>query len=138
MIVTLDTIQPIATTIAQSLTRGDVITLDGDLGTGKTTWVQSIAHALNCTDSVTSPSYALVNQYQSSIGSIYHLDLYRLDTIEALYSIDIDYYLCPPDGISLIEWGCRLQSLKPSHCRELRLQYGNKDSERVIDIHPSL
>lgn len=87
---------------AKSLKNGDIVCLTGDLGAGKTTFTKGIAKALNSVFEPVSPTFNIVNEYPGDID-IYHFDLYRLESEQDLYSVDIDNYLFS-DGICIIEW----------------------------------
>lgn len=86
----------------RSLKQGDVVCLVGDLGAGKTTFTKGIANALNCIYEPVSPTFNIVNEYPGDIP-LYHFDLYRLESVNDLYSVDIDNYLYG-NGICVIEW----------------------------------
>jgi len=81
-----------------------VFTLEGDLGAGKTTFVKSICEALSIVDEVSSPTFSLVNEYETKNGdSIYHMDLYRVEEEEELLNIGLEDYL-ESQNLCLIEW----------------------------------
>lgn len=86
----------------KTLKSGDIVCLTGDLGAGKTTFTKGIAKALECIYEPVSPTFNIVNEYPGKT-SVYHFDLYRLHSVEDLYSIDIDSYLFS-GGICIIEW----------------------------------
>ena len=86
-----------------TLKSGDVVCLTGDLGAGKTTFTKGIAKALGVPYEPVSPTFNLVNAYDGEKMSLYHFDLYRLESTEDLYSIDFDDYLFS-DGVCVIEW----------------------------------
>ena len=86
----------------KTLKSGDIVCLTGDLGAGKTTFTKGIAKALECIYEPVSPTFNIVNEYPGKT-SVYHFDLYRLKTVDDLYSIDIDSYLFS-GGICIIEW----------------------------------
>lgn len=88
--------------LAETLKTGDIITLDGDLGAGKTVFTKGICKYFNVKDSVTSPTYTIVNEYYGDI-KIYHFDIYRLSEEEELYNIGFFDYL-EDDAISIVEW----------------------------------
>ena len=92
----------IAYDFAKDLKNGDVICLTGDLGAGKTTFTKGVAKAFNSHFEPVSPTFNIVNEYPGDI-SIYHFDLYRLESESDLYSIDIDSYLFS-DAVCIIEW----------------------------------
>ena len=87
---------------AKTLKAGDIITLDGDLGAGKTVFTKGICQYFNVTDYVVSPTYTIVNEYKGDI-SVYHFDIYRINDEEELYNIGFYEYL-DNDGIKIIEW----------------------------------
>jgi tRNA threonylcarbamoyladenosine biosynthesis protein TsaE len=91
---------------------GLVIALCGDLGAGKTQLVKGLARGLGIRDRVTSPTFALVNTYGGGRLTLFHLDLYRLDTREQIMSAGLDEYL-NPQGVAVIEWAERWFLEKP-------------------------
>ncbi len=93
----------IAAKLAQELTGGEIILLDGDLGAGKTTFVKGLALALGVKDVVTSPTFTLFNQYEGTKLSLYHFDLYRLEEGEA-DELGFDEYIGDPQAVTCIEW----------------------------------
>ena len=93
--------------------RGLVIALSGDLGAGKTQLVKGIARGLGITTRVHSPTFTLVNIYTGGRLTLYHLDLYRLETQEQILSAGVEEYL-KPDGVAVIEWAERLLGEVPS------------------------
>ena len=90
----------------RSATKGLVIALSGDLGVGKTQLVKGLARGLGITSRVHSPSFTLVNVYTGGRLTLFHLDLYRLETKEQILSAGIEDYL-QPDGVAVIEWAER-------------------------------
>jgi len=89
--------------VAQS---GLVIGLSGDLGAGKTQFVKGLARGLGIAARVQSPTFALVNTYNGGRLTLFHLDLYRLDTREQIVAAGLEEYL-QPDGVTVIEWAER-------------------------------
>ena len=83
--------------------RGLVIGLSGDLGAGKTQLVKGLARGLGYTGRVQSPTFALVNEYAGGRLKLFHLDLYRLDTVAQILASGLEDYL-EPDGVTVIEW----------------------------------
>lgn len=92
----------IAAEFAKTLKSGDVICLNGDLGVGKTAFVQGLARALGVTDYVSSPTFTIVNSYDG-ILPLHHFDVYRINDCEEMYEIGYEEYIYG-DGISVIEW----------------------------------
>ncbi|HZI32372.1 MAG TPA: tRNA (adenosine(37)-N6)-threonylcarbamoyltransferase complex ATPase subunit type 1 TsaE [Candidatus Binatia bacterium] len=87
--------------------RGWVIALSGDLGAGKTQFVKGVARGLGATSRVHSPTFTLVNEYGGGRLTLFHLDLYRLETPEQILGAGIEEFLAP-DGVAVIEWAERL------------------------------
>ncbi len=92
---------------------GDIICLQGDLGAGKTTFVQGLAQGWGSMDAVSSPTFILVNMYRREDGAqLYHLDTYRLESIPEAEELDLDSMLL--EGALVVEWPERLGDLVPS------------------------
>ena len=114
-----------------SLRPGDVIALHGQLGAGKTCFVQGLARAFDC-HSVTSPTYTLVNEYRGSMA-IFHIDLYRIGSSQEALGFGLDEYM-HNDGITVIEWAERASELLPDTTLHVRITPTEKESERLITI----
>lgn len=89
--------------LGSKLVKEDLILLDGDLGAGKTTFTQALAKEIGIEEVVNSPTFSIVNEYESKIGNFYHFDLYRLETEEELFDIGFEEYFSH-EGIIVIEW----------------------------------
>ncbi len=99
-----------AAEVAAKLAAGDIILYEGDMGAGKTHFTKGIAKFLNVDDEVTSPTFALVNEYSGDIP-LFHFDLYRIDSYDDLYAIGFFDYL-DRDGIIAAEWSENIAELK--------------------------
>ncbi len=86
---------------------GWIIGLSGDLGAGKTELVKGIARGLEATDRVHSPTFALVHEYNGGRLPLFHLDLYRLNTLDQIADAGLEEYFCRPEGVAVIEWAER-------------------------------
>lgn len=86
---------------------GLVVGLTGDLGAGKTQLVKGLARGLGIASRVHSPTFTLVNEYGGGRLRLFHLDLYRLETVEQILSVGLEEYL-QPDGVAVIEWAERI------------------------------
>jgi tRNA threonylcarbamoyladenosine biosynthesis protein TsaE len=120
--------------LAAHLCAGDVIALFGDLGAGKTTFVQGLARGLGIKRPVTSPTFILINEYRSD-PPLYHVDCYRFpDEISKAAAeaaaIGLDE-LMGGDGVCVIEWAERLAALLPSERLEVRLTWGGAHERRI-------
>jgi len=114
---------------ARTLTRGDVLALIGPLGAGKTTFVQGLAKGLGLKNKVTSPTFALVNEYLSKTKNLYHMDVYRLSERE-LRAFPLEEYY--ETGICIIEWGDRLRERWPVETLALHLKPGQGSRRLTI------
>lgn len=106
--------QRFAFRLGQLLEPGDIIGLEGDLGAGKTAFVRGIARALGVRDSVTSPTFTLMNEYRGRDQRVplYHIDVYRLSEASEIETLGLDEYLFG-NGVCAIEWADRIRSLLP-------------------------
>ena len=100
-------LEELASEVARSLGPGDVVVLSGEVGSGKSTFVRAAALALGVTGRVTSPTYQLVRGYEGLVDGervvVNHMDLYRLEGIEARDVLELDDFL-EPDAVTFIEW----------------------------------
>jgi tRNA threonylcarbamoyladenosine biosynthesis protein TsaE len=108
-----------------------VVTLAGDLGAGKTTLAQAICRGYGVTEPVTSPTYALVHEYASPRGAVYHLDLYRLDDPRELDGLGWDEIVAAP-ALVLVEWPERAAGRVPTGVVVLDLEHHPSDEERRV------
>jgi len=107
-----------------------VVTLSGDLGAGKTTLAQAICAGYGVSDAVTSPTYALVQEYLSPRSVVYHIDLYRLESEKQLTNIGWDE-IVSGSGLVIIEWPERAGERLPPHV-PIALEYEPGDPTRRI------
>ena len=98
--------------LAELLRGGEVIALQGELGSGKTRWVQGMGYGLQVDVPVTSPTFILVNEYHGRL-TLYHIDLYRIHQVNEVLTFGLDDYLCG-DGVCAIEWPERVAGLLPA------------------------
>lgn len=106
-----------------------VITLDGDLGAGKTTLTKAICAGYGVTEEVTSPTFALVHVYDAPKSAVYHVDLYRLDSPRDLQNIGWDD-LVQADALLIIEWPERAKELLPETHLPIQLRHIEGDPDR--------
>jgi len=116
--------------LAESFVRGDVIALTGDLGAGKTCLVKGIAAGLGVTQEVTSPTFTIIHEYRSGTLPLAHIDLYRLNSDREALNIGIEDYL-NDNGITVIEWAERIESLLPAHTKRIRLAVVDENSRSI-------
>ena len=110
---------------------GDVVLLHGDLGAGKTTLTKGIARALGVHDTVSSPSFALVNEYALPLLRLFHLDLYRLNDPADLESIGFAELTATEDGIAIVEWPERAGVMLPDRYLLVDIAYAGEDRRDV-------
>src|SRR5437879_397092 len=121
----------IAARLASALREGDIVVLSGDMGAGKTTFVQGAAEALGVKARVTSPTFVLMREYEGS-PRIVHVDVYRLSSLQEL--IDLGYEeLFAPDAVTFIEWGDAVDEILPDALFEVDLRT-ESEAERRITI----
>jgi tRNA threonylcarbamoyladenosine biosynthesis protein TsaE len=121
--------------LGQALPAGSVLLLEGDLGAGKTTLVQSIGAGLGVSDTIDSPTFTLINEYPEGRVPLYHLDLYRLDPEQAA-ALHLETYWTGDEvdlGIVAIEWSERLID-RPSDYLVVRLSYIG--ARRKVEVEP--
>jgi len=115
---------------------GDIITLEGGLGAGKTTLTQAIADGIKVPDSfyVTSPTFALLHEYPGRIP-LYHMDLYRISGEEEIEMLGFEDYMYGK-GLAVIEWSEKLGSLTPSDRLHIKLSItGESTRVAVLTVH---
>lgn len=121
-----------AAALMESLEPGTVIALHGELGAGKTCFIQGLAVAMGITDPITSPTYTLIGEYEGRM-KLNHIDLYRLsNSVEAL-GIGLEEYL-ESDGITAIEWAERAEEILPESMLHISIEKGCDEMSRQIEI----
>lgn len=131
----------LARELAGKLGPGSVVTLEGDLGAGKTTFAQAFAAGLGVQGIVNSPTFTLIKEYEGEKCPFYHMDVYRL-TPEEADELGLEEYF-HGDGVSLVEWASRIADLLPEERLELvlnRLQAQSaetwEENRRVVQVAP--
>lgn len=122
-----DTIE-IAKKIADTFKGGEFIAMYGDLGAGKTAFVQGIAKALGVMNHVTSPTFTIVNEYYGRLP-LYHFDVYRISDPDEMYEIGYDEYV-DGDGVCMVEWAELIEDLFPPEYIKITIL---KDTEKDFD-----
>jgi tRNA threonylcarbamoyladenosine biosynthesis protein TsaE len=120
--------------LATELKPGSIVLLRGDLGAGKTTMVKGIAEGFQAAkaEDVTSPTFTLIHEYRGPQVTLFHIDLYRIDTQRELDTLALDD-LMTPQSILLIEWGEKFERFAKE--REVEIAIENRGAEdRVITI----
>ena len=121
--------------LGELLRSGDVICLEGELGTGKTCLAQGIGQGLGVTESITSPTFVMANEYHPPPPNpvLYHIDLYRLDdAVKEVGALGFEDYLYG-EGVCVIEWANRGQEALPAECLRISL-YHISETKRGISM----
>ena len=116
--------------LASGLRPGDTVILEGELGAGKSELARGIARGLGVTETVTSPSFTILNVYESGRCPLYHFDWYRLESEEELYELGMDEYL-GGDGIAVVEWAERCPDAVPEDCIRIRLEATGEETRQI-------
>lgn len=119
--------------LAEKCEPGDVIALIGDLGTGKTALTRYIAEGLGIDTTISSPTFTIVKEYKNGRMPLYHFDVYRLGDVEEFYDIGGEEYFYG-DGVCVVEWAEIVEEAWPEKTTIIRLSYGDKDGERIVNI----
>ena len=115
--------------IGENALAGQVYTLVGDLGVGKTVFTQGVAAGLEITEPVNSPTFTIIHEYETGRMPFYHFDVYRIGDIEEMEEIGYDDYFYG-NGICLIEWANLIEEILPEHIIEITIE---KNLERGFD-----
>ena len=117
--------------LAEELKAGDTLALVGDLGSGKTTLTKSIAKGLGVEETITSPTFAIVNEYHSGRVPLYHFDAYRLEGLEDAFNRGIEEYFYM-NGVCVVEWAEKIQEILPENTRCIFMEQGENEEERIL------
>ncbi len=117
--------------LAEKLQGTEVIALFGGLGMGKTAFTRGLARGLGVCDGVSSPTFALVNEYRGKCN-IYHFDMYRVQSWDDLYSTGFFDYL--DTGVLVIEWSENIEGALPDDAIRITISRGAHDDQRIFEI----
>ena len=115
--------------IGKAAQPGQIYTLTGDLGVGKTVFTQGVAAGLGITEPVSSPTFTIVQVYEEGRLPFYHFDVYRIGDVEEMDEIGYEDYIYG-EGVSLIEWANLIEEILPEHYTEIKIE---KDLEKGFD-----
>ena len=120
--------------LAQSVHPGQIYCLNGDLGVGKTAFVQGLAKGLGIDEPITSPTFTIVNEYSGRLP-LYHFDVYRIADSDEMYEIGYEEYVYG-DGVSVIEWPQLIDDILPEKRYDVTISkdYSRHDNYRKIEI----
>ena len=115
--------------IGEEANAGQVFTLIGDLGVGKTVFTQGLAKGLGIEEPISSPTFTIVQVYEDGRLPFYHFDVYRIGDVEEMDEIGYEDYVYG-QGVSLIEWANLIEEILPEHYTEIRIE---KDLDKGFD-----
>lgn len=123
----------LAVKLAENIPYGKVIAMFGDLGAGKTAFTRGFAKGMGINCDVSSPTFALVNEYRGAGKTLYHFDMYRISGWDDLYSTGYFDYL--DEGASLIiEWSENIEAVLPDDCIRITINKTDDVNERIIEV----
>ena len=128
----LDELDTVAEAVINALDGRTVVAFDAPMGAGKTTLISRIAALLGAEDSVTSPTFAIVNQYEGTKHTIYHFDMYRIERVEEALDFGSEEYLSSGD-LCLVEWPEKIEPLLPDDTMVVRIEILS-DTARRFEI----
>ncbi len=117
--------------LAQRLQPGDVITLEGDLGAGKTTFTKGLAVGLDITKNVSSPTFTIIKEYNGRLP-LYHMDVYRLE--DSYEDLGFDEYF-EGQGVTVVEWAHLIEEQLPNELLQIKITHGEENT-RILTITP--
>jgi tRNA threonylcarbamoyladenosine biosynthesis protein TsaE len=109
-----------------------VVLFNGPMGAGKTTLISALCRSLGSTDDLSSPTFSIVNEYDSQAGTIYHFDFYRIDSIEEAFDFGVEEYLYS-DKLCFLEWSEKIEELLPTKYLIVNIEVIS-ESERTLNI----
>lgn len=129
----LDDLPEAAQAVIDALDGRTVVAFRGEMGAGKTTLISAILECLGSGDAVTSPTFALINQYDTADGRpVYHFDFYRIDHIEEAYDFGYEEYFYS-GNLCLVEWPEKIEELLPADTMNVRIRV-NGPTQRTVEI----
>lgn len=125
----------VAQQFGKTMPKGTVITLNGDLGAGKTHFVKGFVQGADCSETVTSPTFTILNLYEGGRLPIYHFDMYRLHSVEEAQELGFEeYFDGKTDGIVLVEWPTQVEGLIQCARLEIDIRKTEQENQRKIYI----
>lgn len=129
----IDDTHYLAKKLAEKIMVGSVVSLIGNLGSGKTTFVQGFAKAIRISERIGSPTFKLVSEYEGKQYRLYHIDAYRLEGVNDFLMIGGEEYLRPEKGITFIEWADIISEILDENVISLKFsrEKENSDSRKI-------
>lgn len=127
----LDELDKVAEAVIESLDGRTIVAFDAPMGAGKTTLISRIAALLGAEDDVTSPTFAIVNQYQGTSRTIYHFDMYRIERVEEALDFGCEEYFASGD-LCLVEWPEKIEVLLPEDTMVVKIEILSEEERRFV------
>ena len=132
-LLTLDELDARGEELGRALRAGELLTFEGELGAGKTTFIKAVARGLGVSGPATSPTYALVHRYDGRRGPVFHLDCFRLRSPDEAADLDWEGLISEGDAI-LVEWPERAAGWIPTPSRRFRLLHLADPARRGLEV----
>ena len=126
-----------AENFASQLHKKDIVVLSGDLGSGKTKFVQGILKHFGLENEISSPTFTIVNEYDANNQKIYHFDLYRLESMDEAFDIGVEDYF-DSGAVCLLEWPERIEDILPEDTVKINIKVNDDDSRTLTLNFPEL
>ena len=131
VVYSLNKIDEISQLIIDKIKTVKTIMLRGELGSGKTTLVKSVLKRMGVNDSVTSPTFSILNEYDFAGNIIYHFDLYRIENKDEALNLGLEEYFYS-SNLCLIEWGSKIEDLIPDNKHKINLDYIDEKHRKLF------
>lgn len=129
---TLNTLNNAIEKLLPYIEKYKIVLFNGSMGAGKTTLISALCKHLGSKDDISSPTFSIVNEYQSNIGKIYHFDFYRIESLEEAFDIGVEEYLFS-DDYCFIEWAEKITELLPNQYLIVNIS-SISETERQLEI----
>jgi tRNA threonylcarbamoyladenosine biosynthesis protein TsaE len=132
----LDVLPQVAKQFVLHIKENSVFAFCGEMGAGKTTFIRAICNELGVTDTVTSPTFAIINEYQTGSGkTIYHLDCYRINSIREANQIDLEGYFYS-GNLCLVEWAENIKQILPENAVNVKIDTLENGTRKIVISEP--
>jgi len=133
LVKSVDELEYVAKRLADFLLAGDFLALDGELGAGKTTFVQGLAKGLEISEAITSPTFTIIKEYHEGKLPLYHMDVYRLEDPLEMENLGYEEYFYG-DGVTVVEWAKLIEELWPEEY--LKMEFSVLAEGRMLALEP--
>ena len=130
------TLKRLGHVLGQNLCAGDVILLQGEMGAGKSVLTRAAARGMGVEGPVPSPTFTILNIHEGTSLNLYHFDLYRLESADALFEMGLEEYIPSLDGATFIEWPQMAQEAMPESVLEVNITYAQEGLSRSVQMIP--